>query len=59
MEAPGWTASALAEQLECDRAIVRRWMNVTSPAGVPPAVAEWIARRADAAMMLPAPQTAV
>ena len=48
MEALGRTASALAEQL--DRAVVRRWMNGTSPDGVPPTVAEWIARRADTAM---------
>ncbi len=58
MEAQGWTASALAEQLDCDRAVVRRWMNGTSPDGLPPAVAEWIAQRADAAMMLPAPPPA-
>jgi hypothetical protein len=55
MELLGWTASILAEQLECDRALVARWMDGTSPDGMPSAVAEWIIRRADAAMMLPAP----
>lgn len=54
IEALGWTAPALAKQLNCDRAVVRRWMNGTPPAGVPPAAAEWIARLAVAAMMLPA-----
>ena len=58
MELLGWTAPILAEQLECDRALVARWMDRASPDGVPPAVAEWISRRADAAMMLPAPPPA-
>lgn len=59
MEALGWTASVLAEQLECDRTVVKRWMNGTSPDSVPRAVAEWITRCAGAATRLPVPALAV
>lgn len=55
---PGLTALIRAEQLECDRALVALWMGGISPDGVPPAFAEWIAQRANAAMRLPAPPPA-
>jgi len=51
----GWTASTLADQLGCDRAIVVRWMSGASANGVPDPVAEWISRRADTALALPVP----
>jgi hypothetical protein len=59
MDLLGWTSSTLAAQLECDRVIVTRWMNGTSTTDVPPAIAEWITQRADAAMMLPVPPPTV
>jgi hypothetical protein len=59
MDLLGWTSSTLAAQLECDRTIVARWMNGTSPTDMPSAVAEWITQRADAAMMLPVPPPTV
>jgi len=59
MDLLGWTASTLAVQLECDRIVVTRWMNGASQTDVPPAVAEWITQRADAAMTLPAPPPTV
>jgi len=59
MDLLGWTAATLAAQLECDRIVVARWMNGTSQTDVPPAVAEWITQRADAAVMLPVPPPTV
>ncbi len=59
MDLLGWTAATLAAQLECDRIIVTRWLNGTAQTDVPDAVAEWITRRADAAMALPAPPPTV
>ena len=53
----GWTASTLADQLGCERAIVVRWTNCTSARGVPAPVAEWISRCADTALALPAPES--
>ena len=51
----GWTASTLADQLGCGRPVVVQWLNGTSAHGIPPAIADWIIRRADAAIALPAP----
>ena len=51
----GWTASTLADQLGCGRAIVVQWTNGNSAHGIPPTIADWIVRRADAAISLPAP----
>jgi transcriptional regulator with XRE-family HTH domain len=51
----GWSASTLADQLGCGRAIVVQWINGTSAHGIPPAIADWIIRRADAAIPLPPP----
>lgn len=51
----GWNASTLADQLGCGRAVVVQWINGTSAHGIPPAIADWIIRRADAAIPLPPP----
>ena len=51
----GWTDAGLAAQLGCATATVTRWRQGTSRFGMPPAVAEWITRRADAALILPVP----
>jgi len=51
----GWTVSALAEQLECDRSVVTRWMRSASAYSMPPVVADWIKQRAKAALILPVP----
>jgi len=49
----GWSGTALAAQLGCQRALVQQWTH--GKARIPPAVAQWLVLRVDAAVPLPAP----
>lgn len=48
-----WSQRGLAEALECDDRLVRRWAS--GDADIPPSVAAWLAALADAHAALPAP----
>jgi ribosome-binding protein aMBF1 (putative translation factor) len=50
-----WSQRGLADALECDDRMVRRWAS--GDASIPPDVSEWLARMADFAQANPPPTT--
>ncbi|MGI4796934.1 MAG: hypothetical protein ACRYG8_23360 [Janthinobacterium lividum] len=51
----GWSTTILAHQLDCREELTRRWRAGKQGYSIPDGVADWIERRAAAALADPAP----